>query len=762
MVELLNPLEVCTQDIAVQKLSGKRTNMKNIKKEVPLEKVRNIGIFAHIDAGKTTITERILYYSGRIHRMGEVHEGTTTMDWMPQERERGVTITAAATTCFWQEHRINIIDTPGHVDFTAEVERSLRILDGAVVVFGGVEGVEPQSETVWRQANRYNVPRIAFINKMDREGADYEATLEEMEGKLKTRVLPLRLPIGTGKKFHGSIDLISFKEFLYEEESGVDYKITEVSEKNKEKALKYRELLIEKLAEINDEILHKFIHGEEISEQLLHETIREATVKEKMVPVLCGSALKNKAVQSLLDAIVRYLPSPYDMPPVEGKNPKTKQEEQRKASADEPFSALAFKIVTDPFTGRFTYIRIYSGQIKVGQRVYNVVKDETEKIQRIFLMHANKREERREASAGEIVAVVGLQSTTTGDTVCSEDHPIVFERVSFPEPVIFVRIEPKSKQEGEKLQQVLRKLEEEDPTFKVSQDEETAQTIISGMGEFHLLVIASRILDEFKVNAKIGKPQVTYRETISEIAEGEGKFIRQSGGRGQYGHVVLRIEPITFPEKPADVSSKGKSGKKASKTDSKAEKQPSISEEAIRAGKTFEFLNEIKYGTIPSNFISSIKDGVQEAMNSGILAGYPVVNTRVALIDGSYHEVDSSDVAFSIAASMAFKEAMKKAKPSLLEPLMKAEVVAPEEYMGEILADLNVKKAEISEVKHRGGLIIIIALVALSEMFGYATTLRSLTKGRGSYIMEFFKYGKVSQQKEKQLLHMNNNSKNGG
>ncbi len=713
------------------KLLDKREEMN---KEISLQKVRNIGIFAHIDAGKTTLTERILYYTGKIHRMGEVHEGTTTMDWMPQERERGVTITAAAITCSWDDHRINIIDTPGHVDFTAEVERSLRVLDGAIVVFSGVEGVEPQSETVWLQANRHNVPRIAFINKMDREGADYQATIKEMEKKLKVRVLVLQLPVGTGSKFSGVIDLINLEELLYEEELGENYKTIAVSEKHRKKALKYRELLIEKLAEVNDEILHKFVHGEEISEQLLHEAIREATMKKKMVPVLCGSVLKNKGVQPVLDAVVRYLPSPLDIPPVKGKNPSSGEEEEREASLSEPFSALAFKIVTDPFIGRLTYIRIYSGKIKIGQKIYNVAKKKVDKIQRIFLMHANKREDIKEALAGEIVAVVGLQSTTTGDTLCEEKSPILLGRVSFPEPVISVRIEPKNKQEGEKLHQVLRKLEEEDPTFKVSQDEETSQTIISGMGEFHLLVITQRILEEFKVNANIGKPQVTYRETINAVAEAEGKFIRQSGGRGQYGHVVLRLEPMLFSEE-------------IDKT------HPPAADEKKLAEKTFEFINEIKYGTIPSNFISSIEDGVQEAMKNGILAGYPIINVKAILIDGSYHEVDSSDIAFHIAASIAFKEAMKKANPHLLEPLMKAEVVAPEEYMGEILADLNIKKAEINEVKHRGGLIIITALVPLSEMFGYATTLRSLTKGRGSYIMEFFKYGEVSEQKERQILN---------
>lgn len=723
-----------------------------MKKEASLRKVRNIGIFAHIDAGKTTITERILYYTGTIHKMGEVHEGTTTMDWMPQERERGVTITAAAITCSWDDHRINIIDTPGHVDFTAEVERSLRILDGAVAVFSGVEGVEPQSETVWNQANRHNVPRIAFINKMDREGADFEAAVKEMEHKLQAHVLVLQLPIGTGSKFLGAIDLINLEELLYEEELGENYKRIPVSEKHKKKALKYRELLIEKLAEVNEEIFHKFVHGEEVDKQLIHDTIREATIKRKMVPVLCGTALKNKVIQPLLDAVVKYLPSPLEIPPLIGKNPVSGEEEERKVSISESFSALAFKIVTDPFIGRLTYIRIYSGQIKIGQKIYNATRKKAEKIQRIFLMHANKREDIKEALIGEIVAIVGLQSTKTGDTLCEEEKPILLGRVTFPEPVISVRIEPKNKQEGEKLHQVLRKLEEEDPTFKVSQDEETSQTIISGMGEFHLVVITQRILEEFKVDANIGKPQVTYRETINAEAEAEGKFIRQSGGRGQYGHVILRLEPMLPSDKPAEVSSHAKDHKKTSKTN-----------ETDETKKTFEFVNDIKYGTIPSNFISSIEGGIQDAMKNGILAGYPVINVRAILTDGSYHEVDSSDIAFHIAASIAFKEAMRKAKPHLLEPLMKTEVVAPEEYMGEILADLNVKKAEISEIKHRGGLIIITALIALAEMFGYATTLRSLTKGRGSSIMEFFKYGEVSAQKEKQLLNIDTTtSKKGG
>ncbi|MDD5454477.1 MAG: elongation factor G, partial [Candidatus Ratteibacteria bacterium] len=649
-----------------------------MKTEVALENVRNIGIFAHIDAGKTTVTERILFYTGRIHRMGEVHEGTATMDCLPQERERGVTISAAATTCIWKDHRINIIDTPGHVDFTAEVERSLRVLDGAVTVFGAVEGVEPQSETVWRQANKYNVPRIAFINKMDREGADYEAAIEEMRKKLKAHVLPLQLPIGAGDQFAGAIDLVSLKELLYEDPTGLDYKVVDLTQQHKEKALKHRELLIEKLAEVNEEILHKFVHGEKIGDELIHKAIRDATIKEKMVPVLCGSALKNKVIQPLLDAVVRYLPSPLDVPHVKGKNPKSGQEEERKSDKQQPFCALAFKIVTDPFTGRFTYIKIYSGHIKVGDRVYNSSKDKSEKIQRIFLMHANKREERRHASAGEIVAVVGLQSTATGDTICDEEHPLILEGVTFPEPVIFVQIEPNNKQEGEKLQQVLRKLEDEDPTFKVSQDEETSQTIISGMGEFHLLVITARILDEFKIKATVGKPQVTYRETISAGAEAEGKFIRQSGGRGQYGHVILKIEPISHVSESSKRHDKKRAAKQA-----KMNKSLQVTEQEAETKKpTFEFINEIKQGAIPSNFIPSIEKGVQDAMKNGVLAGYPVIDVRVILLDGSYHEVDSSDIAFHIAASMAFKEAMKKANPYLLEPLMKTEVVAPEEYMG--------------------------------------------------------------------------------
>ena len=693
-----------------------------MNREIPLERVRNIGILAHIDAGKTTLTERILYYTGKIHRMGEVHEGTATMDWMEQEKRRGVTITSAATTCFWDEHRINIIDTPGHVDFTAEVERSLRVLDGAIAIFSGVEGVEPQSETVWYQANRYKVPRIAFINKMDREGADFDATIEEMEKKLKARPLILQLPIGVGENFTGVIDLVGSRELLYDNELGITYKRREISYEDNKKAFKHRELLIEKLAEINDGILERFIHGETIDEKLLQKAIREATISKGMVPVFCGSALRNKAVQPLLAAVVHYLPSPFEVPPVRGKNPLSGKEEERKPSASSPFTALAFKIVTDPFIGRITYIRIYSGKVKVGQRVHNAGKGKVEKVQRIFLMHANKREERREALAGEIVAVGGLQFTVTGDTLCEEKHPILLERVRFPEPVISVRIEPQNKQEGEKLQEVLRKLEEEDPTFKVHQDEETAQTIISGMGEFHLLVITHRILEEFKVRAHIGKPQVTYRETITCKADGEGKFIRQSGGRGQYGHVIVRLKPLPFSGKM--------NGSK----------------------KTFEFTNEVKGGEIPANFIPAVGSGIKEAMENGVLAGYPVVNVKATLVGGSYHEVDSSDIAFRVAASVAFKEAMKKAHPRLLEPVMRAEVVSPQEYLGEILADLNGRRAEINEVKHRGGLVIITTMVPLSEMSGYATTLRSLTRGRGSYVMEFFKYGEVPEKKEREIL----------
>jgi len=693
-----------------------------------LQKFRNIGIIAHIDAGKTTTTERLLYHSGRIHRMGEVHEGTTTMDWMEQERKRGVTITSAATTFYWEEYRINLIDTPGHVDFTAEVERSLRVLDGGVVIFCGVSGVEPQSETVWHQANRYKVPRIAFINKMDRRGADFSAVISEMKEKLKTVPLAVQLPLGAEEDFVGVIDLVQMKEMVFSgNKEEVSFSKQDISKNAQEEAQQYRENLLEKLAEIDEKVLEKFLENEEISPELLKAAIRKATLQNKIVPVFCGSALKNVGIPPLLDAIVDYLPSPGEVYPVKGENPKSGEEEIRETSEKEPLSALAFKVVTDPFVGRLTYLRIYSGQIKLGQRVYNSTKSRKEKVQRILLMHANKREPEEIASAGEIVAIVGFKDTTTGDTLCEKETPIVLESVKFPQPVISVSIEPKNRPEGEKLGEALRKLEEEDPTFKVSVDKETGQTIISGMGEFHLQVLTYRLLEDFKVKAKIGHPQVAYRETITKVAEAEGKFIRQSGGRGQYGQVVLRLEPLSSSSENL--------------------------QESGGEGKEFEFVKEIKGGVIPETFIPAIEEGVREFMGSGILAGYPVVGVRVILLDGSYHEVDSSEIAFRIAASIACREAMRESAPRLLEPIMKAEVVCPEEYMGEVLAGLDGRRAEIVEVKHRGGLSIIIALVPLVEMFGYATVLRSLTQGRGSYVMEFFKYGEIPEKVEKEILN---------
>ena len=681
----------------------------------PLERIRNIGIMAHIDAGKTTTTERILFYTGKIYRMGEVHEGTATMDWMDQEKERGVTITAAATTCFWKEHRINIIDTPGHVDFTAEVERSLRVLDGAIAIFCGVGGVEPQSETVWHQADRYQVPRIAFVNKMDRVGADYFATIDEMKEKLDAQPLVLQLPVGEGENFRGMIDLVRMKAILYEkDELGQEFEVRELTPEERREAEKWQETLIEKLGEIEEEILEKYLEGEEISPELMEKAIRKATLEKFWVPVLCGSALKNKGIQPLLDAIVKFLPSPIDIPPIKGTHPKTGEEIERKPSVSAPFSALAFKIATDPFVGRLTYARIYSGKIKPGEKVFNATRGKEERISKILLFHANKKEERRQGHAGEIVGLIGLKETFTGDTLCDRSHPIILEKPRFPEPVVSLAIEPRNKDEAEKLTVALRKLEEEDPTFKVKYDPETGQTLLSGMGELHLEVLATRLIREFKVQARLGKPQVSYREAIRKEVVQEGKFIRQTGGRGHYGHVVLRLEP---------------------------------SED-----KEFEFINEIKGGVIPSQYIPAVEKGVREALETGVLAGYPVIRIKVRLIDGSYHEVDSSDLAFYTAASIAVREGLKKAEPYLLEPIMRLEVVVPEEYLGQVLGDLNARNGEIEEIKHRGKTTIIIAYVPLREMFGYATILRSLTQGRGSYVMEFSKFMEVPEELAKKLM----------
>lgn len=674
---------------------------------VPLEKTRNIGIMAHIDAGKTTTTERILYYTGVTYKIGEVHEGTAVMDWMVQEQERGITITSAATTCFWKDHRINIIDTPGHVDFTIEVERSLRVLDGAVAVFDAVAGVEPQSETVWRQANKYGVPRIAFMNKMDRVGADFFMSVKTMVDRLGANPVPIQIPIGAEDKFRGPIDLVRGKAIYFDDETlGAKYVEGEIPQELLPVAREYREKMLEALADVDENIMEKFLGGEEITVEEIKRAIRKGTIEMRITPVLCGSAFKNKGVQMLLDAIVDYLPSPLDIPPVKGVNPIDGSEIERKASPDEPFAALAFKIMTDPYVGQLTFIRVYSGVLSAGSYVYNSTKDSKERIGRLLRMHANKREEIKEVAAGDIAAAVGLKNTLTGDTLCDEKAPIVLEAIEFPEPVISVAIEPKTKADQEKLSQSLAKLAQEDPSFRVSFDEETGQTIISGMGELHLEIIVDRLLREFKVSANVGKPQVAYKETIRTAAKAEGKFVRQSGGRGQYGHVVIEIEPA-------------------------------------ETGKGFEFVNKIVGGTIPKEYIPAVEKGIKEALDSGVLAGYPVVDVRATLYDGSYHEVDSSEMAFKIAASMAFKEAAKKARPVLLEPIMSVEVVTPEEYMGDVMGDLNSRRGRIQSMEKRGNSQVIRAEVPLSEMFGYATDLRSKTQGRATYTMQFSRYEEV-------------------
>ncbi|MEF9425782.1 MAG: elongation factor G [Candidatus Mariimomonas ferrooxydans] len=672
-----------------------------------LEKTRNIGIMAHIDAGKTTTTERILYYTGVTYKMGEVHEGTAVMDWMPQEQERGITITSAATTCVWRDHCINIIDTPGHVDFTIEVERSLRVLDGAVAIFDAVAGVEPQSETVWRQANKYNVPRIAFINKMDRVGADFVMSVNSMVERLGATPIMVQIPIGKESSFKGPVDLINMKAYRSDDETlGAEFVETDIPQELLPEALEYREKMIESLADFNDDIMNKYLSGEEIGAETLREAIRKGTIELKITPVVCGSAFKNKGVQQLLDAIVYYLPCPLDVPPVSGIEPDSGGDAIRKVSDNEPFSALAFKIMTDPFVGQLTFLRVYSGVMSVGSYVYNSTKDVKERVSRLVKMHSNKREEVKKIYAGDIVAAVGLKKTLTGDTLCDEDHPIILEAMEFPEPVISVAIEPKTKADQEKLSVSLGKLTQEDPSFKVSYNEETGQTIISGMGELHLEIIVDRLLREFKVGANIGRPQVAYRETIKQKIKAEGKYVRQSGGRGQYGHVYIEVEPLE------------------------------------RGGK-FEFTNKITGGTIPREYIPAVEKGVKEALEDGVLAGYPVVDVRIILVDGSYHEVDSSEMAFKIAGSMAFKNAVKKANPVLLEPIMSIEVVTPEEYMGDVVNDLNSRRGKIQTMSQRANARIILTQVPLSSMFGYATDLRSKTQGRASFTMQFSHYDEI-------------------
>lgn len=684
-------------------------------REFPIERTRNIGIIAHIDAGKTTVTERVLFYTGRTYKMGEVHDGTAVMDWMEQERERGITITAAATTCFWNDHRINIIDTPGHVDFTAEVERSLRVLDGGVVVFDAVAGVEPQSETVWRQADKYRVPRICFINKMDRTGANFWGTVDMIVDRLGARPLPIQLPVGSEESFVGVIDLVENRALTFTDELGTRFTEEEIDESLKPQAEQHREKLIETLAEYDEMLLVKFIQGEEITPEEIKTALRRATLTSQVVPVLCGSALRNKGVQPLLDAIVEYLPSPGDVPPVKGIDPRTGEEVIRRSDDSEPFSALAFKIVADPFVGRLAYFRVYSGQLSTGSQILNSTKDQKERVGRLLLMHANHREDVTDVYAGDIAAAVGLRNTFTGDTLSDSGKPVILETIRFPEPVISIAIEPKTKADLDKMTMALSRLAEEDPTFKLRTDSETGQTLISGMGELHLEVLVERMLREFKVKANVGRPQVAYRETITVPAVAEGRFIRQTGGRGQYGHVWLRVEPAG-------------------------------------PGNGFEFVNEIVGGTIPKEFIPAVQAGVKEATETGVLAGYPVVDVRVVLYDGSYHEVDSSELAFKIAGSMAFKSAVEKAKPVLLEPIMKLEVVLPEEYLGDVVGDLSARRGTIETIDIRGLNRVVRGRVPLSETFGYATDLRSKTQGRASYSMEFSHYQEIPAQLGDQIV----------
>ena len=672
-------------------------------RQVPLEKTRNIGIMAHIDAGKTTTTERILYYTGITHKIGEVHEGTATMDWMVQEQERGITITSAATTAKWGDTRINIIDTPGHVDFTVEVERSLRVLDGAVGVFCAVGGVEPQSETVWRQADKYGVPRIAFVNKMDRIGANFENVVGQIRSKLGKNAVPLQLPIGAEDKFKGVIDLVQMKALVFKDETlGAKYDVEEIPADLRAEAESYREKMVESIAESHDELLEKYLAGETIEIGELKAALRDATIHQKITPVLCGTAFKNKGVQPLLDAVVDYLPSPVDIPPVKGVNPDDESFMERKASDDEPFSGLVFKIMTDPFVGQLAFFRVYSGRVESGTAVLNSTKGTTERVGRLLQMHANKREEIKEVRAGDIGAAVGLKSVTTGDTICDPKNAIVLETMIFPEPVIAVAIEPKTKSDQEKMGVALAKLMQEDPTFKVHTDVETNQTIIRGMGELHLEIIVDRMVREFNVGANVGKPQVAYREAITKKSEAEGKFVRQSGGKGQYGHVKMRFEPM--PE------------------------------------GGFEFVNEIVGGSVPREFIKPTEQGIKEALERGIVAGYPMTGVRAILYDGSYHDVDSSEMAFKIAGSMAFQEGAKRANPILMEPIMDVEVVTPEDYAGDVMGDLSRRRGKIQQMEERAGAKVIRAHVPLSEMFGYATQVRSMSQGRASYTMQFLAY----------------------
>ena len=684
-------------------------------RQVSLEKTRNIGIMAHIDAGKTTTTERILFYTGKIHKIGETHEGGAQMDWMEQEQERGITITSAATTAFWKDHRINVIDTPGHVDFTVEVERSLRVLDGAVALFCAKGGVEPQSETVWRQADKYRVPRLAFVNKMDIMGADYFRAVNMMKDRLKANAVPIQLPIGKEETFVGIVDLVEMNARIYKDDLGQEIEITEIPADMVDLANEYRELLIESVSESDEDLMMKYLEGEELTTEEIMRGIRKATLEVKMTPVLCGSSYKNKGVQILLDAILAYLPSPLDVPAIQGILPGTEEVVERHADDSEPFSALAFKIVTDPYVGKLAYFRVYSGSAKAGSYVYNSTKGKRERIGRILQMHANKREEIDEVFAGDIAAAVGFKDTSTGDTICIDTDPVILEKMEFPEPVIHVAIEPKTKASQEKMSVALAKLAEEDPTFRTYTDEETGQTIIAGMGELHLEIIVDRLLREFKVEANVGSPQVAYKESIQKPADAEGKYVKQSGGRGQYGHVKLKVEP----------------------------QEP---------GKGYEFVNAIVGGAIPKEYINSINSGIQEALESGILGGYPVLDIKVTLYDGSYHDVDSSEMAYKIAGSMGVREALRKAGPTLLEPMMKVEVTVPEEYMGDVIGDINSRRGRMEGMELVSGAQIIRAFVPLAEMFGYATDLRSNTQGRGLYTMQFDHYEPVPNSISEKVL----------
>ena len=681
-----------------------------------LERLRNIGIMAHIDAGKTTTTERILFYAGKTHRIGEVDDGAAIMDWMEQEKERGITITSAATTIFWKDYTINIIDTPGHVDFTMEVERSLRVLDGAVALFCAVGGVEPQSETVWRQADKYRVPRIAYINKMDRIGADFYGAVKMMKNRLGAEGVPIQIPIGAGDLFNGIIDLISMRARFYQEDSqGTVFTDQEIPPDLYEEAKSKREQLIEKISDYDDTLLEKFLNDEHIEPEEIRRALRQAVIDLKFFPVLCGSSYKNKGVQALLDAVVWYLPSPLDLPPIKGTDPDSGNEITRESLISEPFSGLVFKIMTDPFVGKLSYVRIYSGKVSKGESIYNPISKKTDRISRILAMHSNKRADLTEASAGDIVAVVGLRNTSTGATICDRKNPIILEEMSFPNPVIYIAIEPKTKADQDKLGDALTKLSEEDPTFQVKTDPETGQTIMSGMGELHLEILIDRMLREFKVAANVGKPQVAYRETITRQAEAEGKFVRQTGGRGQYGHVKVIVSPN-------------------------------------ETGKGFTFINSVIGGTIPREYISAVEKGVAESLENGILAGYPMVDVKVELIDGSYHDVDSSELAFKIAGSIALQEGARKAKPRILEPVMDIEVVVPEEYMGDVIGDLNARRGKIAGMVHRPDAVVIASQVPLSEMFGYATTLRSLSQGRAVYSMQFSHYSPVPEAVQEKMV----------